>query len=115
LTAEELYNILLEKTSNQVEKVLYYSLFVHIKSGQGDYKKAIWYRKTEHELEQNILLLNRSDLGSFYRNIVSIKNNAGEYSNSLLYLERAGNIFQNSLTSNHPQLGKVQRSIEIVK
>ena len=41
--AEELYNVLLEQTSDEGEKAIYYNQLGYIKNNQGDYEKAIEY------------------------------------------------------------------------
>ncbi len=51
--AEELYNVLIEQTSGEGEKALYYNNLGCIKDYQGDYKKAIEYYGTKN-LEINL-------------------------------------------------------------
>jgi len=55
--AEELYNILLEQTSDEDEKPLYYNQLGFIKRAQGDYNKAIEYYEKRLEIQQKKLFL----------------------------------------------------------
>ena len=48
--AEELFNVLLEQTSDEGEKALYYNQLGYVKNNQGDYEKAIWYYEKSLEI-----------------------------------------------------------------
>ena len=58
--AEELYGVLLEQTSDEGEKALYYNNLGYVKNDQGDYKKAIWYYEKSLEIRQKPLPANQS-------------------------------------------------------
>ncbi|CAF4191553.1 unnamed protein product [Adineta steineri] len=53
--AEELYNVLLEQTSDEVEKQLYYNQLGYVKDDQGDCEKAIWYYEKALEIREKHL------------------------------------------------------------
>jgi tetratricopeptide (TPR) repeat protein len=77
--AEELYNVLLEQTSNAREKAIYYHQLGSVKDGQGDYRKAIEYYEQKLEIQQKTLPINQPDLAISYHNIGSVYDNMGQY------------------------------------
>jgi tetratricopeptide (TPR) repeat protein len=112
--AEELYNVLLEQTSDKGEKALYYNQLVYIKNNQGDYEKAIEYYEKALEIEQKTLPPNHPDLATSYNNIGLVYMNMGEYSKALFFYEQALEIYQKSLPSNHPSLATSYNNISAV-
>ncbi|CAF0957806.1 unnamed protein product [Adineta steineri] len=112
--AEELYNVLLEQTSNDDEKALYYSQLGYVKSHQGDYEKAIWYFEQGLEIEQRTLPSNHPNLAASYNNIGSVYDNIGEYSKALSFYEQALEIRQKTLPSNDPLLATSYNNIGTV-
>ncbi|CAF3531226.1 unnamed protein product [Adineta steineri] len=102
--AEELYNALLEQTSNESEKGFYYGCLGFIKNDQGDYEKAIWYDLQGLEIYQKTLPSNHSHLATSYSNIGLVHFNMGECSEALSYYEKGLEIRQKTLPSNHPYL-----------
>ncbi|CAF0954952.1 unnamed protein product [Adineta steineri] len=102
--AEELYNILLEQTSNEYNKGLYYNQLGLAKDAQGDYKKAIWYYEQALEIYQKALPSNHRHLATLFNNIGRVYYQMGEYSKPLSFYEQALEIQQKTLPSNHPSL-----------
>ncbi|CAF0790757.1 unnamed protein product [Adineta steineri] len=102
--AEELYNVLLEQTSEEGKKAIYYNQLGFVHSNQGDYEKAFWYYKQALEIYQKTLPANHPYLATSYNNIGSVYKNMGEYSKALSYYEKALEIQQKTLPSNHPLL-----------
>ncbi|CAF4231952.1 unnamed protein product, partial [Adineta steineri] len=102
--AEELYNVLLEQTSDEDEKSLYYGCLGHVKHEQGDCEKAIWYYEQGLDIKQKLLPSNHLLLATSYSNIGSVHNNKGDYATALSFYEKALEIKQKSLPSNHPSL-----------
>ncbi|CAF3675218.1 unnamed protein product [Adineta steineri] len=112
--AEELYNVLLEQTSNEDEKAFYYNQLGLVHSNQGDYAKAISYAKQRLEIQQKTLPSNHSNLATTYGNIGSVYDYMGEYSKALSFYEKDLEICQNSLPSNHPNLATSYNNIGLV-
>ncbi|CAF1334344.1 unnamed protein product [Adineta steineri] len=100
--AEELYNVLLEQTSNESEKMLCYNQLGYVKHGQGDYEKAIWYFEKALEICQKTLPSNHPNLATSYNNIGSAYDRMGEHSKALSSHEKALEIDQTILPSNQP-------------
>ncbi|CAF0746299.1 unnamed protein product [Adineta steineri] len=109
--AEELYNVLLEQTSDEGEKAHYYSQLEHVKRDQGDYEKAIWYYEQAIEIQQKTLPSNDPDLATSYNDIGLVYNNMGQYSKALSYYEKALEIYQKTLPSNHLDLATSYNNI----
>ncbi|CAF0728633.1 unnamed protein product [Adineta steineri] len=112
--AEELYNVLLEQTSDESEKAHYYGSLGYVKDDQGDYKKAIWYYEQALEIQEKTLPSNHPSLATSYNNIGLVYNNMGEYSKALSYYEKALEIKQKTLPSNHPSLATSYNNIGLV-
>ncbi|CAF0785941.1 unnamed protein product [Adineta steineri] len=109
--AEELYNVLLEQTSDESEKAYYYHHLGYVKNDQGDYEKAIWYYEQAVEIRQKTLPSNHPDLATSYNNIGSVYNRIGEYLKALSYYEKALEIRETFLPSSHPDLASSYNNI----
>ncbi|CAF3882578.1 unnamed protein product [Adineta steineri] len=109
--AEELYNVLLQQTSDEGEKAVYYSQLGCVKYDQGDYEKAIWYHEKALEIQQKTLPSNRPHLATSYNNIGKVHDNMGEYLKALSYYEKALEISQETLPSRHPTLATSYNNI----
>jgi tetratricopeptide (TPR) repeat protein len=102
--AEELYQILLEQTSDEREKALSYHQLGYVKDRQGDYEKAIGYYEQGLAIERKTLPPNHPALATSYINIGSVYDNMAEYSKALSFNEKALEIKQKTLPANHPGL-----------
>ncbi|CAF1456000.1 unnamed protein product [Adineta steineri] len=109
--AEELYNVLLEQTSDENEKAFYYNQLGYVKDDQGDYEKAIWYYEKALEICQKTLPSNHPSLATSYNNIGLVYKNMGEYSKALSYYEKALEIQHKTFPSNHPSLATSYNNI----
>jgi tetratricopeptide (TPR) repeat protein len=112
--AEELYEILLQQTTNEGEKAhLFHQLGV-IKYGQEKYAEAIEFYEKALEIEQKTLPANHPDLATSYDNIGAVYDNMGEYPKALSYYEKALEIRQKTLPANHPDLASSYNNIGLV-
>jgi tetratricopeptide (TPR) repeat protein len=102
--AEEVYNVLLEQSSDQSEKALYYNQLGYIKRYQDDYTQAIWYYEKAIEIRQKTIFSNHPDLAYSYNNIGLVYSDMGECSKPLSYYRKALQIQQEILPTNHPDL-----------
>ncbi|CAF1475651.1 unnamed protein product [Adineta steineri] len=109
--AEELYTVLLEQSSDQDEKAIYYHQLEYIKNDQGDYGKAIWYAEQALEIYQKTLPSNHPNLAPLYNNIGLAYDKMGDYSKTLSYYEKALEIRQITFPSNHPDLANSYNNI----
>ncbi|CAF0755033.1 unnamed protein product [Adineta steineri] len=109
--AEELYNALLEQTSDHDEKALYYVSLGYAYNKQGDYEKAIRYYEEGLEISQKTLPSNHPDLVILYNNIGNVYDNMAEYPKALSFYAKALDITQKTLPSNHPDLATSYNNI----
>ncbi|CAF0987490.1 unnamed protein product [Adineta steineri] len=102
--AEELYNVLLEQTSDDEDKAHYYACLGYVQDGQGDYEKAIWYYEKALKIRQKTLPSNHPLLATPYSNIGSVYKRMGEYSKALSFYEKTLEIREKTFPSNHSLL-----------
>ncbi|CAF1239386.1 unnamed protein product [Adineta steineri] len=102
--AEELYNVLLEQTSDESEKQHYYNQLGGVHWSQGDYEKAIWYFEQRAEIHQKTLPSNHPKLATSYNNIGNVYDSMGEYSKALSFHEKALEIQEKAVPLNPPDL-----------
>ncbi|CAF1008058.1 unnamed protein product [Adineta steineri] len=108
---EELYNVLLEQTSDESEKAYYYASLGYANNNQGDYEKAIWYYEKTLEICQKTLPSNYPNLATLCNNIGLVYKNMGEYLKALSSYEKALEIFLKTLPLNHPDLATSYNNI----
>ncbi|CAF1487584.1 unnamed protein product [Adineta steineri] len=102
--AGKLCNVLLEQTSNEVEKAVYYTHLGAVHCNQGDYGKAVWYFEQDLKICEKTLPSNDPSLATSYNNIASVYETMGEYSKALSLHKQGLEIRQNTLPSDHPDL-----------
>jgi tetratricopeptide (TPR) repeat protein len=112
--AEELYNVLLEQTSDEDEKALYYNHLGYIQNSQGDYEKAIQYYQQGLAIRQKTLSPDDPSLATPYGNIGLVYHNMGEYLKALSFYEKALEIQQKTLPPNHPSFATSYNNIATV-
>jgi tetratricopeptide (TPR) repeat protein len=83
--AEELYNVLLEQTSDEGDKAHYYHQLGCIKDDQGGYEKAIEYYEKEYDIVVKTVPPDHPSLADSYNNIGLVYKNMGEYWKALLF------------------------------
>jgi tetratricopeptide (TPR) repeat protein len=112
--AEELYEILLQQTTNEDKKAHLFCQLGRIKNGQGKYAEAIGFYQKALEIYQKTLPANHPNLATYYNNIGLVYNNMGEYLKALSYYEKALEIDQKTLPANHPDLATSYSNIGAV-
>ncbi|CAF4986870.1 unnamed protein product [Rotaria sp. Silwood1] len=109
--AEQLYRILLEKTSSDEDRAEYNYQLGWIYDEMGEYSKAISYYKKSLAIDEKRLPPNHFNLASSYNNIGAVYYNTGEYSKALSSHERALEIRKIALPPNHPSLAMSYNNI----
>jgi len=102
--AEELFNVLLEQTSDERNKAYYYHNLGYIKYSQRDNNKAIKYYEKALEIWQKTLPPDHPSLATPYNNIGLVYDNIKEYSKALSFYGKALKIKEKTLPPNHPDL-----------
>ena len=109
--AEELYNTLLERSSDQKDQGRYCHQLGYIKDLQGDYKAALSFYERALEIRQKRLPADHPSLATSYNNIGLVYDSMGEYPKALSFHERALAIRQRSLPTDHPSLATSYHNI----
>ncbi|CAF1432297.1 unnamed protein product [Adineta steineri] len=112
--AQEVYEVLLNQTTNESDKEHIYHQLGRIKSNQGEYSEALTYHETALAIRQQFLPPSHPDLGMSYNNIGLVYYNMGDYPKALSYFENSLAIWQQSLPSNHPHLGSSYNNIGLM-
>jgi Tfp pilus assembly protein PilF len=102
--AEELYDILLNQTTNDGEEAHLYHMLGMVKRNQGKYEEAVGFYEKSIKIKQKILPPTHSDLATSYNCLGVVYNNMSEYSIALSYYKKALEIRQKALPANHPDL-----------
>ncbi|CAF1166187.1 unnamed protein product [Adineta steineri] len=109
--AQEVYEVLLNQTTNESDKAPIYFQLGRIKYNQGQYQEALSSHEKALTIRQQLLPSSHPDLGASYNNIGVVYYNMGDYPKSLSSYEKALTIQQQSLSSNHPDLGASYNNI----
>ncbi|CAF5140301.1 unnamed protein product, partial [Rotaria sp. Silwood1] len=102
--AEQLYQILLAKTSSDEDRIEYNNQLGWVCKDMGNYSKALLYYETALHIKEKTLPPNHLSLATSYNNIGLVYYNMGEYSKALSSYERSLEIKKIALPPNHPDL-----------
>jgi tetratricopeptide (TPR) repeat protein len=103
--AEQVYDAMLEQTTDESEKAGIYGQLGSVKNDQGEYKEAIEFFEKTLEITKKTLRPDHRNFAALYNQIGLAYDNMGEYSTALSYYEKALEIDQKSLSPDHPDLG----------
>jgi tetratricopeptide (TPR) repeat protein len=109
--AQQVFEMILDRTTDENEKGQIYYYLGRIKEEHGKYTEAITYYEKSLKIRQKTLPANHPLLATSYNNIGSVYDNMGEYSKALLYYEKALEIKQKTLPPNHPDLATSYNNI----
>jgi tetratricopeptide (TPR) repeat protein len=112
--AEELYQILINQTTDEDTRADIFHQLGSIKDLQGNYTEAITFCEKSLEIRQKTLPPNYPDLATCYNNFGGVYDNMGEYSKALSYYEQSLEIKQKTLPPNHPDLATSYNNIGFV-
>jgi tetratricopeptide (TPR) repeat protein len=112
--AQQVFEMILDRTTDEKEKGEIYYYLGWIKNDQGKYTEAIAYYEKSLKIRQKTLPANHPNLASCYNNIGNVYDNMGEYSKALSYYEKALEIQQKTLPANHPDLATSYNNIGLV-
>jgi tetratricopeptide (TPR) repeat protein len=111
--AKEVCQVLLNQTSNESMKAIYYRQLGCIKTSQGDYERALSFHETAHNIFQKMSPPppNHRLLSSSYNSIALVYHHLQEYPKALLYYKKGLEINEKFLSSNHRELGTSYNNI----
>ncbi|CAF1155736.1 unnamed protein product [Adineta steineri] len=112
--AEDIYQVLLDQTTDDKERALIYHRLGCIKGDQGKYQEALTFYKESFDIRQKILTPDHLDLAMSYNNIGNVHINMSNYPQALSCHEKALEIRQQSLLPNHPDLAMSYNNIGLV-
>lgn len=102
--AQQIYEILLNETTDDCEKASIYNQLGKAKYDQGKYQEAITFYEKSLEIDQQTLRPQHPDLAYSYGEIGNVYFSMGEYAKARSSHEKALQIRQKSLPPNHPDL-----------
>jgi tetratricopeptide (TPR) repeat protein len=102
--AQQVYEVLLNQTTNKIEKAVIYDQLGKIKFEQGEFKDALILCEKALEILQKNLPSTHNSLADSYNNVGLIYETMGQYSTALTYYTKAFKIKQQRLSSYHPSL-----------
>jgi Tfp pilus assembly protein PilF len=109
--AQQIYELLLEQTSDNSEKGNTYERLGNAKYEQGEYKEALELHEKSLQVRQQTLSPNHLHLAMSYNNIGVAYRSMGEYPKALSSYKKALEIKQQSLPSNHLSLAASYNNI----
>jgi tetratricopeptide (TPR) repeat protein len=109
--AQQVFEMILDRTTDEKERGEIYYYLGRIKDDQGQYTEAITYYEKSQEINQKSLPENHPNLASSYSSIGSVYRNMGEYSKALSSHKKALEIYQKTLPANHPLLATSYNNI----
>jgi tetratricopeptide (TPR) repeat protein len=109
--AQQVFEMILDRTTDEKEKGEIYYYLGWIKDDQGKHTEAITYYEKSLEIRQKTLSENHPDLANSYNNIGNVYRNMGEYSKALSSHKKAVEIDQKTLPANHPDLASSYNNI----
>ena len=111
--AQQVYEILREEATTEIEKARIYHQLGRVKDDLGDYHEALRLYETALSLQKRLLCSTHSDLAKTYNSIGLAYYSLGEYWKALSSHEKALKIKQQSLSPNHPDLAKSYNNIGV--
>ncbi len=109
--ALQVFQMILDGTTDEKEKGEIYYYLGWIKNDQGKYTEAITYFEKSLKIRQKTLPANHPHLATSYNNIGGVYDNMGEYSKALSYYEKDLEICQKNFPKNHPSFATSYNNI----
>ncbi|CAF1307243.1 unnamed protein product [Adineta steineri] len=112
--AEDIYQVLLDQTNIDEDKIPIYHQLGLIKNDQGKHQEALTLYEKLLTIRQKTLPPNHPDLAGSYNNIGIVHAEMGNYPKALLSYEKALEIRQRTLPPNHPHMADSYNNIGLV-
>jgi tetratricopeptide (TPR) repeat protein len=112
--SQQVYEALLDQTTDESERVPIYYQIAWAKDSQGEYEEAIIFYDKVIEINKRILPPNHLSFAGTYNNIGMVYYSMGDYPKALSTYEKALEIKQQSLPPNHSSFVGTYNNIGIV-
>lgn len=112
--AQDLYQVLLDQTTDESRKIHFYHQLGLIKANQGNYLEGLALCERAIQMKETMLPPNHPDLSNSYNNIAMIYNRMDEYSKALSFYEKALAINLKNFPSNDLHVGTLYNNIGFV-
>ncbi|CAF0767289.1 unnamed protein product [Adineta ricciae] len=112
--AKQIYQILLNQTTDEDEKASIYSQLGMVMYSEGEYFDALRFHKKALKIQAQSSSPNQCNVALSYNNIGNVYLRRCDYSKALSYHEKALSLRQQSLPPDHPDLAASYSNIGIV-
>ena len=112
--AQQVYEVLLNQTTDDIEKALSYHHIGWAKDDKGEYEESLIFYEKALQIRQQLLPSNHPDLAKSFNHIGIVSDNMGQYAKALSSYKKALQIQQQSLPSNHPAVAASYNNIGIL-
>ena len=109
--AQETYNTLLERTTNDVEQAHFYHQLGYIKEDLGEYDDSLSFYEKSLEIKQRDPPSDGSHFAMYYNNIGAVYDKKGDYSTAAAFFLKAIDIYERILPRNAPRLATCYNNI----
>jgi tetratricopeptide (TPR) repeat protein len=112
--AQQVFEIMLDQTSDEHEKANIYHMLGIVKYGEGEYEKAVRFYEKSIEINKKILPPTHPDLIASYTNIGIVYEKMVKYSKTCSFDEKPIEIYQTTVASNHPTFSISDGNIDLM-
>jgi tetratricopeptide (TPR) repeat protein len=112
--AQQVFDIMLDQTSEQCAKANIYHMIGIVKTNQGEFREAIEFYQKSLEIKQKTFHPNDPNLATSYNGIGLVYGKMGDYSKALSYHEKAVEIEKTHRRLNDPLLANSYNNIGVV-
>jgi tetratricopeptide (TPR) repeat protein len=109
--SQQVYEALLDQTTDESEKAPIYDEIASVKSAQGEYEEAITFYNKTIEIYKKTFPPNHLNFAGTYNNMGEVYRKTGDYPKALSYYEKALEIQQQLLSPSHPHLAMSYNNI----
>jgi tetratricopeptide (TPR) repeat protein len=113
--AQRKFEIILDQTTDEIEKEKIYNCLGVIMYDQGKYTEALSFYEKDLEIFQKTVPTDHPDLATSYNNSAWMYRRMGDYLKALSFYEKDPEICQKALPADHPTIKNAIQTIESVK
>lgn len=112
--AEEVFDALLKRTSNPLDRAQIHYQLGYINDNLGHYDKSLHFYQSALNVYTERLSPDHQNIASCFNNIGLVYDNKKDYSNALAFYQKALTIYQRTLSENDPNMATSYNSIGLV-